>query len=59
MELINLVIVYRQNYIIVGVKFERVDDQIHIRIAEAQALPGNKVNVSTIRWPEIVCCAFD
>ncbi|CAG7838548.1 unnamed protein product [Allacma fusca] len=38
------------NYIIVGVKFERVDDQITIRIAQAVALPNYKVNTSTIEW---------
>ena len=41
---------FKRGYIVVGVKFERIEDQIHIIVADALPLPGNKVNTSTISW---------
>lgn len=41
---------FKKGFIVVGVKFERIEDQIHILVADAIPLPGNKVNTSTISW---------
>jgi len=40
----------KKDRIIVGLKFHRVKDQIHIATADADLLPGNRVNQSTVTW---------
>jgi len=41
---------FKDNRIIVGIKFHRIKDQIHIATADARALPGRGVDMSTIKW---------
>lgn len=41
---------FKNNRIIVGMKFHRIEDQILIAIADAVALPGKNVDHSTVRW---------
>ena len=41
---------FKENRIIVGMKFHRVNDQIHVAIADALALPGKMVDISSIKW---------
>lgn len=42
-----------ENRVIVGAKFEKLYDQIHLMIADAKLLPSFYVNMSTIEWRHV------
>ena len=43
-----------KGYVVAGVKFERIKDQIHVRIAQGIALPNRKIDPKTIQWLPLV-----